>query len=116
MELAERLYNESSQWTEPWNFGPREEDAKPVEWIVQQMAKQWGGDASWDIDSGEHPHEANYLKLDCSKAHARLKWRPRWELGEALQKITSWHRAHSEGKNLRALCLQQITEYINSIR
>lgn len=116
LELAERLFSEGSQWAEPWNFGPREEDAKPVEWIVGAMAKYWGGNVSWEINEGEHPHEANYLKLDCSKVHSRLRWRPKWDLAETLQKITVWHRAQSEGKKARVLCQQQITEYMNTKR
>jgi len=66
--LAEQLYSdEKKQFAEGWNFGPIEDDAKPVQWIVERLVKHWGNGASWQLDGGEHPHEANYLKLDISK-------------------------------------------------
>ncbi len=115
IDLAEKLYVEGENWTEAWNFGPREEDARPVEWIVKEMTEQWGEGVAWNIDDGDHPHEANYLKLDCSKAHVKLKWHPRWGLSESLQKIVIWHKEVNSGKSPANLCHKQIAEYINSI-
>ena len=114
IELAERLYIDGSQWAEAWNFGPKEDDAKSVEWIVKEMTHSWGEEAKWSIDEGEHPHEANYLKLDCSKAHSKLKWQPRWDLGQALEKIVSWHKNIESGESAKTHCQKQITEYMNT--
>lgn len=114
IELAERLYIDGAQWAEAWNFGPKEEDAKPVEWIVREMIQSWDEDTKWSVDDGEHPHEANYLKLDCSKAHTKLKWQPRWDLSQALEKIVRWHKKVANGEGAKALCQNQITEYMNS--
>lgn len=111
IELAEKLFEEEGDWAEGWNFGPREEDAKSVGWIVKEMTKQWGGDAAWNIDEGEHPHEANYLKLDCSKAHNRLQWRPKWDLQTALKMIVEWHKIYAGEHNMRQICIEQISEY-----
>ncbi len=111
VELAERLFEEGTDWAQGWNFGPQEEDAKPVGWIVKEMTKQWGEDATWNIDKGDHPHEANYLKLDCSKAHNRLQWWPKWDLRTALKMIVEWHKVHIDGSNMKQICIQQITEY-----
>jgi len=85
--LAKKLYEEGSSYAESWNFGPNDEDAKPVQWIVDRLTNAWGEDASWVLDSGDHPHEAHYLKLDCSKAKTRLDWHPKWHLEEALGRI-----------------------------
>lgn len=112
IDLATRLHIDGMQWAEAWNFGPKEEDAKPVEWIVREMAQLWGKNVVWSIDKGEHPHEANYLKLDCSKAHSRLSWKPRWALGQALKQIVFWHKEAINGLPPRALCQKQITEYM----
>ena len=110
--LAERLYTEGAAFAEGWNFGPEESDAKPVEWIVKQLCQLWGGNAEYEIDRSEHPHEANYLKLDCSKAKARLNWRPQWCLQEALARIVEWNKAYQGQENMKALCLAQIADYM----
>lgn len=112
--LAEKLYSEGQGWAEAWNFGPRYEDVRPVQWIVEQMAGQWGGGASWKFDDSAHPYEANYLKLDISKAGSRLCWQPRWGLAHALERITHWHRAWLSGGDMRRLCLDQIDDYTAS--
>jgi CDP-glucose 4,6-dehydratase len=116
--LAERLYINGPTFAEAFNFGPSEEEAKPVQWIVEQITQIWGGGANWHLDEGAHPHEAHYLRLDCSKARAKLNWQPSWKLGQALQAIIVWHKAHCEinAKNdMRALCLKQIDDYSATI-
>ena len=109
--LAERLYAHGQTDAEGWNFGPREEDARPVQWIVENLCSTWGDGASWVLQPGDHPHEASYLKLDISKAHQRLHWVPRWSLENALTRITEWHQAWLAGRDMRALCLHQISQY-----
>ncbi len=109
--LAEKLFNEGPDFAEAWNFGPRGDDARPVEWIARELAKKWGAGASWEISGGEHPHEAGYLKLDVSKASARLDWQPTMHLHEALDLIVEWTRAQRSGVDLRALTLRQIAAY-----
>jgi CDP-glucose 4,6-dehydratase len=109
--LAEQLFAEGQAWAEGWNFGPHEEDARPVQWIVERMVGAWGQGATWQLDGGTHPHEAHYLKLDISKVRSRLGWHPRWDLATALAHITGWHRAWLAGEAPRALCLKQIDQY-----
>lgn len=113
--LAQKLYEEGAAYAEGWNFGPNDEDAKPVQWIVDSLTKSWGEDASWVLDQGDHPHEAHYLKLDCSKAKARLDWRPKWRLEDALAAIIDWHRAYRDGKDMHELTLRQIRAYDNDL-
>jgi CDP-glucose 4,6-dehydratase len=109
--LAERLYENGHIDAEAWNFGPRDEDAKPVQWIVEQLCETWGLGASWLHQDGNHPHEASYLKLDISKSRHRLHWEPRWSLHSALTRITQWHQAWLSGEDMRAYCLHQIDQY-----
>ena len=111
LTLAERLYKQGASYAEGWNFGPNDEDAKPVGWIVQQMAALWGGDAQWQIDAGDHPHEANYLKLDISKARSRLNWHPALRLGDALTLIVDWSNQYRAGTDMRQFTLAQIHAY-----
>ncbi len=109
--LAEKLYTQGVAYAEGWNFGPADEDAKPVQWIVEQLTQQWGEGASWQLDGGEHPHEAHYLKLDCSKAKMRLDWQPRWHLGHTLEMIVSWQQAWLAKQDMRSFTLKQIEQY-----
>jgi CDP-glucose 4,6-dehydratase len=108
--LAEKLCTEPG-FAEAWNFGPLEQDARPVQWIVKEMARLWGPDAKWDMDLGSHPHEAGLLKLDIAKASSRLGWRPALGLQEALKMIVEWSRARAAGKDVRELTLGQIEAY-----
>jgi CDP-glucose 4,6-dehydratase len=109
--LAQKLYEEGVSFAEGWNFGPNDEDAKPVQWILDYLTNAWGDGASWKLDGHEHPHEAHYLKLDCSKAKSRLQWQPRWSLAEAIELICTWHKEHLSGGDMQAMCLQQIKLY-----
>ena len=109
--LAQKLYEDGSDFAEGWNFGPNEDDAKPVQWILETLTKLWGEGASWKLDGGNHPHEAHYLKLDCSKAKSRLNWHPRWSLATAIDQICIWHKAHLAGADMQAMCLHQIQQY-----
>lgn len=111
LKLAQKLYEEGADYAEGWNFGPGDDDAKPVQWIVERYTQLWGEGASWTLDQAEHPHEAHYLKLDCSKARMRLDWQPKWSLAQALENITLWHKAHLQEKNMREFSLQQIAAY-----
>jgi CDP-glucose 4,6-dehydratase len=111
LQLAQALYEGGPRFAEAFNFGPADDDAKSVQWIVQALSQLWGGGATWALDEGAHPHEANFLKLDCSKAKAVLGWEPHWRLPEALAQIVKWHKAHISGENMRDVCLQQILDY-----
>ncbi len=111
LTLAERLYTQGQAFAEGWNFGPKDDDARPVQWIVEHMVSSWGKGASWQQDGGVHPHEANYLKLDISAAKARLGWQPRWTLATALELITTWHHAYLAKGDMKKLCLAQIQKY-----
>lgn len=108
--LAERLYADGSDFAAPWNFGPADEDARPVRWIVERMAGM-RNDVSWQCDETPQPHESHHLKLDSSKAHNQLTWQPRWRLHTALQKTLEWHEAWRKAENMRSVTLAQITDY-----
>ncbi len=111
LTLAERLFEHGPAYAEGWNFGPNDDDAKPVAWIVEQMALMWGGNAKWQVDEGDHPHEAHYLKLDISKARARLDWHPQMRLHDALALIIDWAQQRKAGANMRELTMAQLRAY-----
>jgi CDP-glucose 4,6-dehydratase len=114
--LAQKLHESGSEYAEGWNFGPTDDDAKPVEWIVSRMCRLWGNGARYEIDAGDHPHEAHYLKLDCSKARMRLGWQPCWNLEKALDSIMEWTNVYRSAGDLRRCCLEQIDSFKNHIQ
>ena len=109
--LAQRLYEDGDSFAEGWNFGPKDEDCQSVGWILDKMVAQWGGSASWELDNNNNPHEAGYLKLDCSKAAMRLGWYPKTRLEQTLNGIIKWHKAFLVGANMRDICLSEIENY-----
>ena len=111
LALAEKLYMEGPAYAEGWNFGPTDDDAKSVQWIVEQFTSKWGQDATWQLDKDPHPHEAHYLKLDCSKARAKLAWHPKWQLPDTLASIVAWHKAYLEKADMKTFTLRQISQY-----
>jgi CDP-glucose 4,6-dehydratase len=108
--LAQTLY-ESPEHSSGWNFGPAEEDARPVGWLVERLAELWPNELRWTLDEGPHPYEARYLKLDSSRARMRLGWRPPVALEEALQSIVEWYQALREEADMRAVTLAQIESF-----
>ena len=110
--LAERLYADGATFAEAWNFGPVDEDARSVQWIIERLAEM-RKDVNWQCDETPQPHEAHYLKLDSSKAHNQLSWQPRWRLQAALHKTLEWHQAwHNTAiPKTRAATLTRITDH-----
>jgi CDP-glucose 4,6-dehydratase len=109
--LAEKLYFEGAAFAKGWNFGADDEDAKPVQWIVDQLTSLWGEGARWELDSNPQVHEARFLKLDCSQAKAELFWRPRWGLQESLLHITDWYKGQLHGQDMRNITMRQIESF-----
>jgi len=111
LTLAERLFTSGASYAEAFNFGPREDDAKPVEWVVRRLAAKWGDSAFWEVDDKSHPHEASWLRLDASKAAHRLLWRPALSLDASLQLTVDWTRANLDEQDMHAFTLTQINDY-----
>jgi CDP-glucose 4,6-dehydratase len=112
--LGAKLYSEGAKYSEGWNFGPDDSDAKPVEWIINKICTLWGNNASFETDPNPQPHEATYLKLDCSKAKTRLGWHPKWDIDTAINRIVEWTKAYNQGADMRSVCENQIQQYFNT--
>jgi CDP-glucose 4,6-dehydratase len=112
--LAQALYQKGSEFNGGWNFGPRDEDARSVQEVINLLIENWSSVASWIQDQGSQPHEAQSLKLDCSKVRQCLNWVPKWSLEQAIQQITLWQHAYQQKLDMREFSLQQINKYQNS--
>ena len=108
--LAQKIYNDQNRYAEGWNFGPNEQDVRPVDWILDKMIYKWPN-SSWKLDQNSTPHEAEFLKLDISKAKLKLGWKPIWGLAYTLEKIIDWHKSWLEKEDMQATCLAEIEEY-----
>jgi CDP-glucose 4,6-dehydratase len=113
--LAQKLCERPAEFSEGWNFGPAEDDARSVEWIADHMVKLWGLGAAWQATEGSQAqaHEANYLKLDCSKARGQLGWTPRTDLAMALEWTVEWYRHMQAGGDVRQICLDQVNRFFS---
>jgi len=108
--LAERLLGSDSA-TGAWNFGPDRSDAQPVGFVVDRLRELWNGRPEWRADGRPNPPEARWLSLDSSRAHRELRWRPAWDLDEALRALVSWHESHLAGGDMRQVSLRQIERF-----
>ncbi len=112
--LAEKLYQAPEQFSGSWNFGPDESEVLSVTEILERVRKLWGPAVSWKIDDTAHPHEAQYLELDCTKAKTELGWEPRWNLNSALEATVRWYKAHQlhqAKQGARSMIQEQIRSY-----
>ena len=112
--LAQRLWNEDGDYDEGWNFGPGQDSEISVSKLASQLVNIWGENSSWKPIALEEQlmKEANYLKLDSSKAQQKLGWMPCWNLEQGLIKTVDWYKAFLKNENMREITQQQINEYM----
>jgi CDP-glucose 4,6-dehydratase len=109
--LAEQLYIHGETYSGGWNFGPNDEDVKPVSYIVEYLTSRWGKGVRWKHDEAKHPQEAILLKLDITKAKNLLKWKPKWSLNQTLDHTVSWQKEYLNGGNIKKITLEQINQF-----
>jgi CDP-glucose 4,6-dehydratase len=111
MLLAEKLFLGNKDFANAWNFGPEDEDAQPVGFILDEIKQIWDEKVNWQIADGEHPHETNLLKLDSSKSKNELGWKPKLSLPEALKLTSDWYKSFKNKENLIEITNKQIEFY-----
>jgi len=113
--LAQALC-ESAEYATAWNFGPADDDAQPVRWLVDRVQRRWHTDLRWDLDTEPQPHEAHSLRVDSSLARTKLGWCPLWDLDEAIDRTVSWYQEFEAGSDTRSATRAQIESYAESQR
>ena len=104
---------ENPELASNYNVGPEENDCCTTGELVDLFVKKWGENSKWIVQSTEGPHEAGYLKLDCSKVKNTFGWRPSWNIEETVEKVVEWYREWNEGKNI-GICMDRQIEYFLS--
>lgn len=110
LQIAQKQY-EDPAFQGYYNVGPDDCDCVTTGQLVTMFCELWGDGAAWENQSENGPHEANFLKLDCSKIKHVFGWRPRWHIREALDKTVEWSKAYLEGQDLQTVTDRQILEY-----
>jgi CDP-glucose 4,6-dehydratase len=112
LELVQALWRDGMSYSEAWNFGPDDDDAKSVEWVVTKVSEMFSGFRGWVIDDSSGPAESVLLRLDCSKARQKLGWRPIWRVEDAIRATFAWvDRYMKFPSRMREYSLSQIEEY-----
>ena len=97
-----------------YNIGPDECDCVSTGALVDLFCSKWGDGAAWkNVAEKNAPHEANFLKLDCSKIKAVLGWKPKWHITDAVEKIAEWSKIYLSGNDISEVMDKQIKEYLN---
>ena len=109
--LAEQLHTNGPEFSKAWNFGPNEQDTYTVADVAIKVSQLWGKQNAWRAASGEHPHEANYIKLDASLARNELGWCPVLCIDKSLKLIVDWEKARLNNVDVRVTSLKQIKDY-----
>ena len=96
-----------------YNVGPDDVDCFQTGALVELFVNKWGEGMRWVNKYDGGPHEANFLKLDCSKLKKTFGWSPRWNLDEAMEKIVEWSKVWLAGGDVRVCMDKQINEFLN---
>lgn len=112
--LAQKQFEDKLQFEGAYNFGPEDHDCITTGNLVDLFCKSWGEEQQWINKWDNGPHEANFLKLDCSKSKSMLKWKPTWDVEVAIQKTVEWAKVSiSNYSKLNECTDQQINDFFN---
>ena len=112
LTIAMRQY-EDGRYQGYYNVGPDDKDCVTTGCLVDMFCRLWGGDVKWVNQYDGGPHEANFLKLDCSRIKSVFGWRPRYGVEEAVEKTVEWSRAYLDGEDMLEVMDRQITEFFS---
>lgn len=112
LEIAEMQYKDKAKYEGNYNIGPDDCDCITTGELATIFCKKWGESATWESMQKDGPHEANFLKLDCSKMKAVYGWKPTWHVEEAIKMTVEWAKAYLEGTNIQSVMNEQIKSFI----
>ena len=95
-----------------WNVGPDDADCVTTGELADIFCRAWGDGVRWQTHADRGPHEAHFLKLDCSKIKSELGWNPRWHIEKSVEKTVEWAKAWEQGVDMRAVSEEQIRVFL----
>ena len=109
--IAQQQY-EARQFQGYYNVGPDDADCISTGTLVDMFCKAWGDELAWKNVHDGGPHEANFLKLDCSKLKTTFQWQPRWNVKKAVEKTVEWTKEYLSSGNVTEIMDAQINQFI----
>ena len=109
--IAQKQY-EDKVITDSYNVGPDDSDCVTVREIATMFCNSWGDGLKWTTKANFGPHEANFLKLDCSKIKNKLGWKPTWDISKAIEKTVEFAKVYHENGDITKCVENQINEFI----
>ena len=116
LRLVERLFagGGGSEFASAWNFGPADEDAQPVSWVVERLRERWPDPLEVTTAPEGDEREAAVLRVDSSRARDRLAWEPGWDLAAGIDATIDWYLAHRDRRDMPEITRNQITRFTES--
>lgn len=111
LNLAQKQHENKNKYAGSYNFGPDEKDCITTGVLVDLFCKKWGNRQIWKTHCDSGPHEASFLKLDCSKAKTMLGWKPLWDIDTALDATVEWYRAWGKGQDMEKVTQRQMKSF-----
>lgn len=111
--LIAAMQYQDAKYQSWYNVGPDDQNCIQTGDLVDLFIKHWGEGLKWLNQNDGGPHEANFLKLDCSKIKSALGWEPRWNIETAIEKVVDWSKAWLAGEDVRIVMDRQIKDYLD---
>lgn len=112
MMIAKKQY-EDRRYAGWYNVGPDDCDCVTTGELVELFCEKWGEGACWEDRVEENaPHEANFLKLDCSKIKTMFDWKPTWHIDDAIEQVCNWSKIWIKGEDIPAEMDREITKFM----
>lgn len=112
LEIAQKQYVDN-RYAGFYNVGPCEQDCITTRELVSLFCNFWGNGITWEEKAVEGPHEANFLKLDCSRVRHVFKWEPKWDIEKAVDRTVQWYKKYFEKEDINKCMEEQIREFLN---
>lgn len=108
------MQGEDKKYAGYYNIGPMDEDCITTGRLADAFVKYWGEGAEWiNVAEANAPHEANFLKLDCSKVRETFNWNPVWDAESAIKETVDWYKSWNNGKDMLEYTKKQIDSFLN---